>query len=128
MLNLKEWHKIHRRYIKTKQWLELRTKCYDRDDHKCQVCGSEDDLSCHHRSYEHFMEGGESELDDCITLCKQCHIAIHRSGKTMKRFMAQQEEWLANHQEIPYPKEKEQRIRSEKELAYIRYWYWKKNH
>ena len=45
---------------------------FSRDDFKCVECGSFIDLECHHKSYKNV--GTVKEKDDCITLCKKCHI------------------------------------------------------
>lgn len=54
-------------------WDKIRKEALDRDQHKCQTCYSESDLEVHHRTYKRF---GKEELEDLITLCKDCHYAI----------------------------------------------------
>lgn len=50
---------------------ELKKQVFKRDGWKCQICGSEDDLTIHH-----LREG--DDLDCLLTVCKQCHSEIHK--------------------------------------------------
>lgn len=49
----------------------LRNKVLTRDNHKCQVCGSGNQLDVHHKIYI-------NEMVNLITLCKSCHKKVHR--------------------------------------------------
>lgn len=75
----------YRKYLKSKQFRDVKRLCEERDGHKCMVCGRtrEDGihLNCHHRRYKHLYQGGEEEAADCITLCTICHSAIHSDRK-----------------------------------------------
>lgn len=43
---------------------------------KCALCGSTKMLNVHHKTYEH--HGNEAfNLDDLVTVCRECHKAIH---------------------------------------------------
>jgi 5-methylcytosine-specific restriction endonuclease McrA len=60
------------------QWAKIRLAVFERDGHKCQTCGSIDDLHC-----DHIVEagdGGASEMHNLTTLCRSCH-----SRKTASR-------------------------------------------
>ena len=56
---------------------ELRELVFQRDEHECQKCGNDTDLHCHH------FEGVEqnpiesADIDNCITLCSECHKMAH---------------------------------------------------
>ena len=84
-------------YIKYRSW--IRSKAFkenvkrvveERDGHKCMTCGRTRaegvQLCCHHRTYEHLFAGDQTEVDDCITLCKYCHKGIHSIRSNYQRF------------------------------------------
>lgn len=77
-----EKYLAYQRYIRTKKFKEVKHICEERDGGKCMFCGrTRKDgavLTCHHRCYEHLFEGGNSEAEDCITMCSVCHKALHR--------------------------------------------------
>lgn len=54
---------------------EFLLKVLSRDSFKCVECGSFIDLECHHNSYDNV--GTNSEVSDCKTLCRVCHLEIH---------------------------------------------------
>jgi 5-methylcytosine-specific restriction endonuclease McrA len=45
-------------------------------DSFCKKCGSDNDLYLHHIIPVRY--GGVSSDENCITLCKNCHIKIHK--------------------------------------------------
>ena len=57
---------------------ELRQLVFLRDNYECQKCGSKKFLHCHH------FEGVEqnpiesADVDNCITLCRDCHEESHK--------------------------------------------------
>lgn len=64
-------------FLLTPYWRSVRKKILDRDNHRCQMCGSENLLHVHHVTYiHHFSE--MDHLEDLITLCKKCHKEVHR--------------------------------------------------
>jgi hypothetical protein len=50
---------------------KLRKKILERDDYKCRLCGSTEDLEVHHM--QALVYGGKSEEKNLITLCAECH-------------------------------------------------------
>ena len=78
-----EKHGSYRELLFDKRWLEKRAKIIKRDNYKCVICGSEEDLVVHHKQY-HVNERGEKFLpwqyDDkyLVTLCKSCHQRGHK--------------------------------------------------
>lgn len=56
---------------KTKPFKEIKREVFERDGWRCQICGTEDDLTVHH-----LKEG--DDLDCLLTVCKQCHSEIHK--------------------------------------------------
>lgn len=54
----------------TKHWRMIRIKTLERDGYKCVDCEETKNLHVHHLTYEN--EGHEN-LEDLVTLCRQCH-------------------------------------------------------
>lgn len=67
-------------YIKSKAWQKKRGKVIFRDAGQCKaikgdkLCGSHQNLEVHHLTYERF---GNELLSDLVTVCEDCHKAIH---------------------------------------------------
>lgn len=80
----------YKNYIRSKAFKEVKRAVEERDGHKCMTCGRTRadgaKLTCHHRTYEHLFEGGELEVNDCITLCQYCHKGIHSIRSNYQRF------------------------------------------
>jgi len=59
----------------------IRQMCFERDEWKCQICGltqNEVSLHCHHiEGYTQNPLLG-NDIDNVITLCKNCHINVHK--------------------------------------------------
>lgn len=80
----------YHKYIKTDEWKSIRETVLSRDNNTCRCCGRTSDdpkaaLTVHHREYTHLFDE-ENYLDDLITLCKFCHIGIHRVPSNKPRF------------------------------------------
>ncbi|HRY57002.1 MAG TPA: HNH endonuclease [Patescibacteria group bacterium] len=54
---------------------KIKNDCKKRDEYKCKVCHSKEGLVIHH--IKEVVKGGENELDNLITLCRNCHKKIH---------------------------------------------------
>lgn len=89
----------YQKYLKSKQWKEIRDKVLERDEFRCRCCARDiihDDavLTVHHSCYKtpdgndilyHELEG--DNLKYLITLCRQCHnFGIHKVSANFKRF------------------------------------------
>lgn len=67
-----------------KLYYKNRKIVFERDEHKCQCCGCEENgvntnsLIVHHID----IDRGNNSLSNLITLCNQCHMSIH--GKYSK--------------------------------------------
>jgi 5-methylcytosine-specific restriction endonuclease McrA len=57
---------MHRRTLK---------RLFQRDGYRCQQCGADHKLSCHHVKPKH--AGGLDDLDNLVTLCEVCHRELH---------------------------------------------------
>lgn len=58
---------------------ELRQMVFERDRWECQICGSSDDLHCHHIEGVKQNPIESADIDNCITLCKHHHKFVHSS-------------------------------------------------
>ena len=58
----------------------------DRDNWRCVKCFSRLDLECHH--IVPVKEGGRDAMDNCLTLCRDCHLKLHSPMARARR------EWL----------------------------------
>ncbi|MHA1591703.1 MAG: HNH endonuclease [Candidatus Heimdallarchaeaceae archaeon] len=61
---------------------ELRRLVFERDQYRCQRCGMLAEeagvgLHCHHILPVKLEPIESADIDNCITLCKNCHILIH---------------------------------------------------
>ena len=57
---------------------ELRQMVMKRDNHECQKCGSIEHLHCHHILPASTEPIESADVDNCITLCKECHKEVHK--------------------------------------------------
>lgn len=61
--------------MKSDYWLEVRERIFARHEWKCALCGSSQNLECHHVRYSHL--GHEAEYpEDLMCLCKKHHALI----------------------------------------------------
>jgi 5-methylcytosine-specific restriction endonuclease McrA len=57
-----------------------RVNILDRDNHRCQMCSSEDELEVHH--IIPVSEGGSKNNNNLCTLCAECHLNTAHGGNT----------------------------------------------
>ena len=82
-MDKEEKHGSYRELLFDRRWLEKRSKILARDNFKCVICGSEQDLVVHHKQY-HVNSRGEKFLPwqyadrYLVTLCKSCHQRGHK--------------------------------------------------
>jgi len=62
-------------YLTTPHWRTFRRLVLERDDYRCVLCGNFKNLHVHHRDY-HSGQYNE-KLNDCYTLCEECHTKFH---------------------------------------------------
>jgi hypothetical protein len=53
---------------------ELRKLVLARDNYTCQICGSTHNLHCHHYVGIWQDQLESADMDNCVTLCRNCHI------------------------------------------------------
>lgn len=56
----------------------------ERDGYTCQICGSHDDVEGHHMI--DYQYGGAADVDNIITLCRECHKKVHRGYIDLVKF------------------------------------------
>ena len=61
-------------YLTSGTWKAFKFHIQARDSNQCQVCGSEDNLECHHITYERLGNEWDSDL---VTLCRTHHQMVH---------------------------------------------------
>lgn len=60
------------------QYKDWRLAVYQRDNYKCVKCGSKERINAHHiRSWKYYPEL-RYDVDNGVTLCEKCHIALHQ--------------------------------------------------
>jgi hypothetical protein len=69
----REKRKTNPNIIQTKKYKEFRQKILERDNHKCQECGSSYRLQVHHLKPKSKYPELIMEPSNCITLCITCH-------------------------------------------------------
>lgn len=65
-------------YLHSAQWQKIRSERLRVDNFKCQKCGRPFDLQVHHLIYDRI---GHEDINDLITLCKNCHAQIEKTKK-----------------------------------------------
>ena len=79
---------IYQRYIRSKQFKEVREIVRERQNNICPICGdefTEDDMgTAHHKNYKWAGYGGEKEADTVVLIHKYEHQMIHRHPKAYK--------------------------------------------
>lgn len=55
-----------------------REKALERDNHKCCTCNKDSGLVVHHKDFTGQSDNANNELENLITLCRSCHIKIHK--------------------------------------------------
>ena len=81
---------IYQRYIRSKQFKEVREIVRARQNNICPICGdefTEDDMgTAHHKNYTWAGYGGEKEADTVVLIHKYEHQMLHRHPKAYKTY------------------------------------------
>ena len=70
-------------------WIERARQTKALDGYACQHCGSQYNLTVHHKRYDPYKEIWEYVDEDLITLCWDCHKAQHYDSAVDKYKMNQ---------------------------------------
>lgn len=77
---------IYQRYIRSKQFKEVREIVRVRQNNICPICGEEftedNPGTCHHKNYRWAGYGGEKEADCCVMIHVYEHRMIHKHPKS----------------------------------------------
>lgn len=71
-------------YLNSEQWKVLSAERRKKDGYKCVCCGDANNLNVHHLFYPKDIY--ETELDGLVTLCKSCHLLVHRIQEAIDKF------------------------------------------
>lgn len=78
------------KYLRSKQFKEVKEIVYKRQGGICPLCGemidSEHPGTCHHQDYKYAGMGGEIEAAHCVYLHKEDHLSIHRNKKNYSTY------------------------------------------
>lgn len=70
-----ERRQLYLKYLKSIEWEEKRKLVLERENNKCQKCGTTTNLQIHHWTYIRLFK---EELDDLFCLCEPCHNLLHK--------------------------------------------------
>lgn len=68
---------IYKEQLEHPLWTKKRHTILERDNHKCCLCGSTDNLQVHHTQYRKGKKAWEYPNSTLVTLCKECHQKVH---------------------------------------------------
>ena len=69
-------------YLASNEWKQLSAEAKKRDGFKCVACGTTESLEAHHLFYRKNLY--DTQLDDLVTLCRECHNCTHRIKERWK--------------------------------------------
>lgn len=69
-----EWWDWYNQYLICDAWKRMRQNVFERDKFKCAVCSGPAE-QVHHLTYDRV---GYEELEDLVSICKDCHDEVHR--------------------------------------------------
>lgn len=73
----KEWARLHREKV---HFNNLRIPVLERDNYTCRMCGSKEQLCVHHKDRNgRRSKNPNNVMSNLETLCRSCHIEVHRS-------------------------------------------------
>ena len=82
--------KEYTKYLRSKQFKEVKDIVYARQGGICPICGelidAEHPGSCHHKDYKYAGMGGEIEATHCVYIHCDEHISIHRNKKSYSKY------------------------------------------
>lgn len=102
--NLTDEERISGRFLNAPEYKKWRTNIFKKDNYTCQCCGDNKggNLRAHHLDGYDWCEERRMDINNGITLCKECHDNFHYvygyGGNTKEQF----EEWLNDEVEMNY--------------------------
>lgn len=73
-ISRKKYLKLYHKYMKSRQWFEMRDLILERAMHHCEDCDAQKSLQVHHLTYERLTREWMSDL---VALCDDCHHKRH---------------------------------------------------
>lgn len=90
---IKTWADWHKKKIRPIQnWSKVRREILERDGYLCRICQrtvDECDLNVHHKEWDRSFNRDQ----DLVTLCSDCHKAIHLEGYKPSLYQDYPEPW-----------------------------------
>ena len=71
------WDNDLSKVLSKKDWDILRNKCYEKANHKCEICGYKTDELDAHEVWEFDIKSKTQTLKNIIALCSKCHGVKH---------------------------------------------------
>lgn len=78
---MKKKQQPYKELLLSEKWLAKRSQVFKRDGYKCQKCGSNKQLNCHHTYYVTGKKPWEYSMSSLLTLCQTCHTKLHSEAK-----------------------------------------------
>ena len=78
--------KHYQSFLYSPEWKAIAALRKQKDENKCSVCGSTENLEVHHKNYNIHPQKGLLSLDNLITLCHDCHSSEHGYKYGMRYF------------------------------------------
>jgi hypothetical protein len=66
---------INSKYYLSSSWGRIRRQKLKEENNTCEICGSQEHLQVHHKTYLRF--GGNEKMEDLQVLCEDCHQKKH---------------------------------------------------
>ena len=80
------WEMKSKEIRNSNKYIEWRKNVFERDDYTCQICGKiGGELNAHHKKSFSKYEDLRFTLSNGITLCKECHIELHKQLRKTRR-------------------------------------------
>lgn len=68
-------------FWQSNDWKDWRDSVFERDNYTCQDCGTEGgDLNAHHVERRYESPDMETDVDNGVTLCVECHVKRHEEA------------------------------------------------
>ena len=71
------WNNDLSKILAKKDWDKIRTKCYERANHRCEICGYQTDELDAHEIWDFNIKAKTQTLKDIIAICSGCHGVKH---------------------------------------------------
>lgn len=113
-------------YLQSDSWKDISNKRKNIDGNKCFCCGSSERLQVHHVRYP--QNWFDTETDDLRTLCKDCHLVVHKLQEYYDRYSKIFEQYRTDSGALSLSKNPELRFKLKTQTArYLAVECWRKN-